>query len=307
MATVSLDDLAVFVAVAESGSFSTAAARLGLPKSSVSRAIARLEAAMGVALVHRTTRHVALSTAGTALLERSAPQIASLRQCVGALPELEEEPSGLLRLTAANDFGATVLGEIVARFVIRYPSVEVDVRLTNQVLDLVAESIDLAVRNSTRRLKDSTLTARKVGPVTLQLFAAPSYLSRRGSPRLPRDLGEHAWVRMRPITELRLEGPAGENVTVRPAGPIVGDDMGFILNAVREGGGIGVLPVFLADAGVVAGELVRVLPRWNIHSGDIWLVSPAGRRQPRKVTAFVEFFIEALKSRALIPRDADFG
>jgi len=305
MATVALDDLAVFVAVAETGSFSAAATRLGLPKSSVSRAIARLEASTGVALVHRTTRHVALSTAGSALLERVAPQITSLRECVAALPELEEGPSGVLRITSPTDFGNAVLAEVVARFVARYPAVEVDARVTNQVLDLVAEGIDLAVRISTRRLKDSTLMARRLGPISLQLFAAPSYLSRRGTPRTPRDLDDHDWVRLRGLTQVRLEGPS--TVTSTPTGHVVADDVTFILASVVQGAGIGVLPVFYADPAVAAGELVRVLPRWNIHSGDLWLVTPAGRRQPRKVTAFVEFFIEALKARALLPREGDFA
>ena len=306
MATVDLDDLAVFVTVGETGSFSGAATRLGLPKSSVSRAIARLEAAMGMALVHRTTRHVALSTAGTALLERVAPQITSLRECVSALPELEEQPSGVLRITCPTDFGNAVVAEVVARFVARYPTVEVDARVTNQPLDLVAESIDLAVRISVRRLKDSSLTARRLGPISLQLFAAPTYLTRRGTPRNPRELEEHDAVRMRGMNQVRLEG-AGGPVTANLSGPIIGDDVPFVMAAIVQGAGIGVLPTFYADPAVAAGEMVRVLPKWNIHSGDLWLVTPAGRRQSRKVTAFVEFFIEALKSRAVLPRDGDLA
>ncbi len=305
MATkVDLDDLAVFVAVAETSSFSLAAGRLGVPKSSVSRAIARLEAATGVALVHRTTRHVALSTAGSALHERVAPQITSLRRSLSTLPELEEEPSGVLRLTASVDFGEAVLADVVARFVARYPAVEVDARLTNLMVDLVAEGVDLALRMSPRRLKDSSLTARKLCPLDMQLYASPTYLGRRTPPRTPRDLEGHDWVRMRNAQALSLEGPGG-TATVEMRARVVGDDMSFVRSSVVAGAGIAVLPVFLADTQVAAGALVRVLPRWNVHSSDVWLVSPAGRRQPRKVTAFVDFLLESMKGRALVPREAD--
>jgi DNA-binding transcriptional LysR family regulator len=121
----------------------------------------------------------------------------------------------------------------------RFP--EVDARVTNQVLDLVAEGIDLAVRISTRRLKDSTLMARRLGPISLQLFAAPSYLSRRGTPRhAARYLDDHDWVRLRGLTQVRLEGPS--TVTSTPTGHVVADDVTFILASVVQGAGIGVLP-----------------------------------------------------------------
>lgn len=296
-----LDDLAVFVAVGESGSFSAAATRLGLPKSSVSRAIARLEASMGVSLVHRTTRHVALSTAGNALYEKVAGPIRAIRQSLGELPEREEAPSGHLRVTAAVDFGGAVLSEITARFVARYPGVEVEARLTNQNLDLVAEGIDVALRISLRRLKDSTLQARKACPIILQLFASPAYLARRGAPRQPRDLESHDWVRFRGAGPVRLEAQGEEAVAILPRGRIEGDDMTFVRGAILGGAGIGIVPIFLADADVLAGRLVRVLPKWNIPAGDLWIVSP-GARAPRKVTAFTDMVVETLKSRALAPR-----
>jgi molybdenum-dependent DNA-binding transcriptional regulator ModE len=123
------------VAVAETGSFSEAARRLELPKSSVSRGVASLEAWVGAPLLHRTTRHVSLSTAGAALYERAAPLLASLKEAVGTLPEREEGPSGELRLTAPHDMGATFLPEVIARFTAPYPSVRVDCRLTNRNVD----------------------------------------------------------------------------------------------------------------------------------------------------------------------------
>ena len=132
-----------------------------MPKSTVSRGIAGLELAMGVRLVNRTTRHVALSTAGVALHERVSPQLTALVRSLVALPELEEEPSGKLRITAIADFAATALADIVARFVARHSAVEVELHLTTRLVDLVAEGFDLAFRNSRQRLRDSSLRARR--------------------------------------------------------------------------------------------------------------------------------------------------
>src|SRR5688572_3548479 len=174
-----LDLLMLFVAVAESASFSAAAKKLGMPKSSVSRGVAALEAELGTQLLHRTTRHVSLSTAGSALYDRIAPLLGQIREAIGSLPEREEAPSGELRITAPNDVGAMFLADLIARFVARFPSVTVDARLTNRNVDLVAEGFDLALRAATRPLKDSSMVVRKVMPVELHLFASPTYLARR--------------------------------------------------------------------------------------------------------------------------------
>ena len=149
MGQVDLNDLGVFVTVVEAGSFSAAAERLGLPKSSVSRAIARLEEAIGVRTLHRTTRQIALSSAGRALYEKVRGEVASLRSSVGGLPELAEQPAGVVRVTAVVDLSG-FLGDVVTRYVERYPAAQVDLHLTNSYVDLVKEGID-ADRHSTRR------------------------------------------------------------------------------------------------------------------------------------------------------------
>lgn len=297
MGTIDLNHLVVFMTVAETAGFSTAARRLGVPKSSVSRSIAALEAAMGVQLVHRTTRRVALSTAGASLHARVSPLLAQVHEVLGALPELGEEPSGELRVTAPVDFGETVLAELVARFAARYPATQLRLNLTNQLVDLVAEGYDLAVRISTGQLQDSSLSARNAGPVTMQLYASPEYLASRGTPRSPRELASHEWIVFRTGAPMRLSGPGGA-VDVSPRGRIVCDDMAFVRGAVRAGGGIGILPGFLTEGDVASGRLVRLLPRWNLRSGDIWIVWPGGRHVPRKVSAFRDFVVESLRSKS---------
>jgi DNA-binding transcriptional LysR family regulator len=291
-----LNHLGVFVAVAETLGISAAARRLRVPKSSVSRALARLEADLGVVLLRRTTRHVSLTTAGSAVYERSAPLLRSLGASLAEVSAEDVRPSGLLRVTSTVDFGATVLADVVAQFQLRYPEVEIDVHLSNAVVDLVKGGFDAALRMSPRGMKDSSLVARKVGPLTLQLFASPHYLARRGAPRTPGDLSEHDWIAYRGFGALRLYGP-GNPQRLLPRGQIKCDDMLFARASVRAGAGIGVLPVFLADPDVVAGDLVRVLPRWDVPRGNVWLVYPASQSPSRKLLAFRDFVLEALRAR----------
>lgn len=208
MGTIDLNDLSVFVSVVDAGSFSKAADRLRVRKSSVSRAITRLEEALGGRILHRTTRRLALSTQGRALYDKVRNDVLSLKRSLGELPELEVEPSGRIKVTCALNC-EPFLAEIVARFVSRYESIEVELRLSNDYVDLVAEGIDLALRFSTTRLKGASLTARKICPSTMHLYASPAYAARRGLPRSPRDLEGHDMVLYSRKTDLHLVGSLG--------------------------------------------------------------------------------------------------
>jgi DNA-binding transcriptional LysR family regulator len=289
--TPELDLLELFVAVAQASSFSVAAERLGRPKSSVSRGIARLEKGLRTQLLQRTTHAVGLTTAGAALLERVAPLVLSLRQATGSLPDLAEVPAGQVRVTAAAGPAAAALGELVARFTLRYPAVRVEARLTNDALDLVAEGIDVAIRSTAGRLADSTLIVRKLGSAEAHLFAAPSYLARRGTPRTLEDLAGHDEVVFR----------GWRRGKQREAGArVVGDDLSFVVEAIRGGAGIGVLPTMAAQAGLADGTLVRVLPRYVEGTGTLYLVSPRMEHVPARVRAFRELAIEEFR-RVLPP------
>jgi len=289
----SLDDLAVFVGIARAGSVSGAALKLRRPKSSVSRSLARLEAALGEQLVQRTTRRSRLSVAGEALLARAEPLVAALVENlaprVGA-----QTPSGLLRITCTVDFGAMVIAELVARFVDRYPAVQVEVHATNVVVDLVAGGFDLGIRFSPKRsLRDSTLVARRVGTLQGQLVASPGYLARRGAPRTVRDLRDHDWVTYGGVETFLLVGQ-GTKRRVMARGRIRCDDMFFARSAVRAGAGVALLPSFLAEPEISACSLIAVLPKWQLASGALWLVHPPSRNLPSKVTAFSDLVVEAL-------------
>ena len=290
-----LNLVSIFEAVARTSSFSAAAKELGIPKSSASRGVARLENQLGVQLLFRTTRHVSLTAAGTALYDRATPLLRSMKAALGEVPEREEEPSGTLRVTAPVDLGVLFLAEVVTRYTARYPAVSADLHLTGRIVDLVGEGFDVALRVAAK-LEDSTLTVRRAAPIVLQMFASPVYLARRGTPRSEEDLEEHDWVVFRSGPQrLRVAGP-------RPAadarrGRIVCDDLLFVRDAVLAGAGIGLLPKFVAEPDVVSGRLTRVLPRVERAAGHLHIVTPAAKHVPHKVTAFRDLVLEMLRTR----------
>ncbi len=292
-----LNLLAVFEAVTRTRSYSAAAKELGIPKSSASRAVARLEEEVGVQLLFRTTRQVSPSAAGTALYDRLAPLLASMKGALVEIPEREELPSGLLRVTAPIDLGVVFLADVVTRYTARYPAASVELHLTGRVVDLVGEGFDVALR-AAPRLTDSTLVARRIAPLVLQLFASPVYLARRGTPRSEADLPGHDQVAFR-------SGPDRLQVKSRTprvgAARIVCDDFFFAREAARAGAGLTWLPQLLAADDVSQGVLVRVLPRLERQAGHLYLVTPAGHHVARKVSAFRDLVLELTLARLAVP------
>jgi DNA-binding transcriptional LysR family regulator len=298
-APIDLNLLRAFAAVHDGGNFTAAAARLGVPRSTVSRAIAQLEDLLGVALFHRTTRSVAVTRDGTALHDRIAPALATLDAAVSELPDREEEPAGTVRITATVDLGTTLLAEVVTRYAARYPRTTVDVHLSNRLVDLARDGFDLALRVAPeRRRRDSSLVGKRVGNVVVEVYAAPAYLARRGSPQVPEDLAEHDWLTYRGAErQVLTDGAHRAALGGRPR--ITCDDMFFAREAARLGAGVAVLPAYLAGELVASGELVRVLPRWGSRLAEVWLVFPGRKHLPRRVTAFRDLVIEILRRRPL--------
>ncbi len=292
-----LNLLSLFSTVAECESFSTAADKLGVRRSSVSRGVAALERSLGVQLFSRTTRHVALTTAGKALYGKVSPQLAALTEALGSLPEREEQPSGELRVTAPTDLGTWLLPGLLSGFTLRYPAVQFDIRLTNRMVDLIAEGFDIALRASGPKLADSSLFARKLSDIEMQIYGAPDYLSRAGTPRTPEELDEHQWVLMR-----SHRWPSTLPSVSQRHQHILGDDILFILEAVRAGLGLGMIPSYLAREHVAAGSLIRVLPRVCIGSGTLYLVHPPAQHVPRKILAFRDYVAAHFAAHPLVSR-----
>ncbi|HTQ48669.1 MAG TPA: LysR family transcriptional regulator [Polyangiaceae bacterium] len=298
---VDLNDVATFVRVAQGGGFTAAAKGLGVPKSTVSRAVARLEGALGVRLVHRTTRALALTDAGRSYFERVRGAVAGLADASADVVDMGTEPRGTIRITAPVDLGQLLLADVIARFVEKYPQVHFEVSLTGRVVDLVGEGFDMAVRATP--LHDSSLVVRKLGSADLGLFAARAYLRAHGTPAKVADLAEHEFIGFRPMSSsngvpLALTGPEGaEHAEAHPS--IVVDDLLFVHRLIAAGRGIGVLPLFFFT-GVCASkrekdDLQRVLPQHVVRSGTLSLVAPSARQEPRRVKLFREFLLVEAK------------
>lgn len=285
-----LELLLIFAAVAEESSFSKAAINLGLAKGTVSRGISRLEALVGAELLHRTTHHVAMSTAGAALYERITEHLKALRAAIGDLPEAEAEPSGLLRIAAAPDFGAILLPAIIAGFSRRYGKVRFDVRLAGREVDLVKEGFDLAIRVSSGALKDSSLKVRRLGHNAAGFYAAPTYLARRGKPKTLNDPA-HSWIVHTGVArQLKLD-PKKITYFV--------DDFFLARDLMRDGVGVGVLPSFVARSYVQEGLLEEVAPKCPaILAGHLVMLYPSSGQTSLKVKAFGDFLVSALRKRA---------
>ncbi|HEY4183699.1 MAG TPA: LysR family transcriptional regulator [Polyangia bacterium] len=298
--TVDLNGLRVFMKVAEETSFSRAGKALGIANARVTRTIRALEASMGVQLLHRTTRRVSLTSAGSDLIQRMAPALASLDDAVGGLPESQERLSGELRVCAPIDVGTLLLPRMVLRLAQKHAELRVSVRLLTSETDPAAEGFDVAIRLVIDTLDDSSMVVRKVAALGGGLFASPGYLAERGVPQSVDDLEGHDWVVLGGMRRLTLDGPDGAPVIVRPHGQISGDNMLFVRESLRANGGIGYLPEFLAAPCVGTGELVHVLPRHTTRGPYLSLVWPSTRHLSPKIAAFRDLLLEMFQNDAVM-------
>ena len=290
-----LNRVSAFVRVVHDGSFTAAARSLGLPKSSISRSVAQLEQDLGIRLLHRTTRQLHLTDAGSAFYERVARALTDIDQATARAADTQEEISGVVRVTAPVDLGVWSLAPIVARFARKHPSIRVELHLTGRVVDLVAEGFDLAVRAGP--LRDSSLIARRIGDLQSALYASPKYLARRGNPKTVADLAKQDCVLFRStggkaLWDLTQAG--GTRASVEVTGPVATDDMSFVRAAVMAGCGVGALPTFLCSRAESKGRVIRVLPDWAINGAVLHLAYPSPRFVPQRVVVLREFFLREL-------------
>jgi DNA-binding transcriptional LysR family regulator len=287
-----LDELGVLVVVAETGSLSASAKLLGVPKSTVGRAIARIEAELGVSLVRRMAQGPALTDAGLVLATRAAPHVAALRDATLALSQESSEVYGLLRVTSPADVGAHLIAPLLPKFLARYPRLNIEIEQTLRVADLVRERFDLAIRVTLGRLPPSALIARKLARMNLALYAATSYAARRDLPRHPEELLKHDNVVFYPGGNvLALEGPKG-NVKVTVPQRAAANDFFFLREAIAAGVGIGPLPWFLARHELEAGRITRVLPDYRASGGTAYLVYPPAKPLQPKLVHFCAHLLE---------------
>lgn len=291
-----LNHAAVFAQVARHRSITKAAANLGMPKSTVSRWLTELEQHLGARLVERSTRTVTLTEAGELYYEHAARIVREAQEAHGIVAEGQSSPQGILRLTAPEDVGECYMTRLIVRFIQRYPDVQVVSRFTNDVVDLIGEGFDVAIRAGS--LTDSSLVARRVFDDALKLFASPAYLEERGVPTRIEHLSSHRCVAYGEQAAMtwRLNGPRGdEQVSVAPV--FTTNSFTYVRRALLDGAGVGMVPELLVRNDVESARLVQVLPDYGVPSGSVYVVYPSGRHLPAKTRAFVDFAVEQLKCR----------
>ncbi|HAT29910.1 MAG TPA: LysR family transcriptional regulator [Janthinobacterium sp.] len=287
-------DLLLFARIVECGSFSRAAARVDLPKSTVSRRIGLLETRLGQRLLQRTTRKLVLTEFGASLLEH-ARRVADETEAAGALAQHRQlAPSGRLRISMPADFANFAMGQVLAAFIKRYPDISLELDLSPRRVDLVAENFDLAIRMG-ELPDDASLAARRVAFSTHGLYAAPAYTSLRGLPEHPDDLFLHdllslpptanglsRWVLMRGKTRWERELPTR----------LLANSPELLVRMACTGIGIAASTESFAEAYLASGALVRVLPEWRFPVVNGWAVFPGRRLMPAKTRAFLDMMEE---------------
>jgi DNA-binding transcriptional LysR family regulator len=282
-----LEDLQTFVEVANAGGVSSAARRLGVSKSIVSRRLLRLEEALGAQLLARTTRGASLTEAGVTFRDHAARACAEIdiaRESILSTGGLR----GQLRIAAPLTFGATHLAPVLAQFARAHPLLHVLVSYNDRFVDIVGEGFDCAVRVG--YLSDSNLIARRIGPVSGRLVASPDYIKEHGAPETPDELLGHQALMQG--TESWNFIAADKRIAIHPQGRFKADNGAALAAAAIAGLGIAYLPDFLTETALASGALVPVMTRYPLPEAGIFVVRPPGRHPARKVRVLTELLLK---------------
>lgn len=295
----------VFVHVVEAGSFVRAAERLGASTSSVSRQVADLEAHLGALLLNRTTRRLSLTETGQAYYERCVQLLADVDEAETIAGAAALRPGGRLKLTCPYNLLAQPIGPALAEFHRRHPQLSFEVTVADRLIDLVEEGFDLAVRIGAPG--GERLVARRLGCTQLVACAAPAYLAKHGTPRLPSDVARHHVLTYAYVSApyvWRLTDRKGGEHEVRVSGPLHANSGDLLVAAALAGMGIVFEPDFVVGAHLARGDLRRVLDGYSGPKLDVWAVYPSRRHLSAKVRSFVDYLAEVFSADPLRSRAA---
>lgn len=288
-----LEAWAIFAKVAETGSFARAAADLALSQPTVSKAITRLEGRLKTTLFHRTSRRMSLTASGAASLERAARILAEGEAVEAEVTEQSKHLRGTIRIAAPMSFGVTHLGPALPAFMTAHPDVVLDLHFSDELIDVVAQGFDVALRISS--LPDSSLLARRLCEVRIRLVGAPAYFEHHGRPGHPRDLAQHRALRYmhaRVGEAWRFRHPRrGEFAQVVPPALRV-NNAEALAPALRAGLGLALQPEFLVWEDLQSGRLEEAMPDWQVPPIALHIVTPPGRDRPARVQALIEYLAQ---------------
>jgi DNA-binding transcriptional LysR family regulator len=286
-----LADLTAFAAVAEAQSFTKAAARLGVSQSALSHLVRQMEAQLGVRLLARTTRSVAPTAAGEALLQRLTPALDDIDEALAAVGRLRDAPHGVLRITCFKLAAQLGLWPLLQRFHSAHPGIELELQISDQLVDIVAERFDAGIRFASRVEQD--MVGVPIGPpLRFITVAAPDYLRRHGQPKQPAELLSHACLRYRFSSSGELFPwhfrQSGRRKPLAVQGPLISNDSDSLLQAAVQGLGIAQLYDGLAADALARGELVQILPSWVPPPARLLLYHPSRRQIPAPLQALIQ-------------------
>ena len=295
-----MDDLrrmVIFYHVVDTQSFSGAARQLGIARSAVSRHISLLEKSIGVRLLNRTTRRLSLTEQGETYFQSCARIVAEAEMAAHRVSELQDEPVGTLKVTAPSSLGNPLVTPLVSEFMQRYTTLNVELLLDDQVVDMVKEGIDVSIRVGW--LDDSNFIARKLGDMPRLLCASPGYIEQQGKPESPAELAKHEC-----IIFTRLPTPHhwtfnrnNREERIQVKGRLRTNNADAIRTALMDGMGVGTLSSFLVGSDIQAGRLVHLLPDYDCGTAGIYAVYQDRHYQQAKVRLFIDFLATQLKYR----------
>lgn len=290
-----LNSVLMFVRVVQLGSFSKAAIDLGVPKSTVSKKVTDLEKHLRTTLLRRTTRSLTLTEMGKAYFDEVSKSLAQLKLAEINAQATSQEPTGHLRVTAVADFATQVLAPVFAGFLEKYPKVTLELVLTDKVLNLVNDNIDVAIRIG--KMEDSSLRFRKLGVHRYQLVASPNYLKLNSSIKSPSDLKNHKCLVFAPNTEfLTWNLKSGRSsVKVDVKGQFIANSASAVKALAADGAGIALLPISVCADELATKKLKIVLPDWGLQDAPVYFLYQGYGITPPKVIAFMDFVGEKIK------------
>ena len=291
---INLNDIHYFVRVVDMKGFAAAERVLNVPKSTLSKRVAALEKALDVCLINRSTRRFAVTEIGEVFYRHAVATLVEAEAAEDAVRRRLAEPVGVVRITASVGATRNILADILPDLVIAYPKIQVTLQTTDQVVDLVQDGFDVAVRNHFRPLPDSGLVQKLVREEKIVVVASPSYIRCHGHPAVPDKLSEHQALVIGPSRgswpdDWLLQPENGAPVCVTPSPRFVANELTALLNAAIAGAGIACLPMSLCGQAFESGQLVRILPHWTVGNIYTTLLTPYRRGQLPSVRAVIDF------------------
>lgn len=289
---LNLNDLRFFVQAVDSGGFAAAGRRLGCPKSTVSKRVAELEATLGARLLHRTSRHFALTDVGQDFYVHVRAAVIESEAAENLVHTRLAEPSGIVNVTASVPTVQFRLADELPRFARAYPKVQIRLHVTDRLVDLVQEGFDIAIRSHFAPLPDSDLVQRQIRTDLIILVASPDYLARRGAPRSPEDLAAHDGLVANPFAKVwQLSAAGGKTAAVAPIPRLFADESIALLKSAEAGLGVAPLPQTIVAPALQNGRLVAVLPAWHAGTVTTTILIAHRRGQLPAVRAVIDFLV----------------